>query len=472
MELARVELVKDGATLAELLVSVWADTRAAARRLVSSSALAPEVAQALARRLFGIVLGLGEGDEARAQDLASTLLYGFSEQALGAEASTVRALLAHPLEGAQSLGAQILLAQGAAPTQELLVGLLRSPFGSVRAVAVGLVARQPDATIKARPELLLALLGHPLDDVRAAALPILRRVASDAAMVALVVEELVEVLLDPGAPQEVASFAGRTLHAELGAGLGSIPEATVWRLIRAKGQAAQELGGRLLARLDGAAMTAEQLVTLSGHEILALREAAWAIIGRHPGALRADVFLAARMLEVRWDDTRQFAMRFFREVVQAEDLSVAALVGMCDSVRPEVQRFGQEMIQRHFQPEAGEEFLLKLSEHPSSGVQLFVTHWLESYAAGHPARLAALEPYFIRALTRVNRGGLTKARVARFLLDEAGRGPEAAAVVGRVMARVSGTMAVQTKAAALEGMVKALATDGSLALPIKPVGVR
>jgi hypothetical protein len=86
--------------------------------------------------------------------------------------------------------------------------------------------------------------------------------------------------------------------------------------------------------------------------------------------------------------------------------------------------------------------------------------------------LAALEPYFIRALTRVNRGGLTKARVARFLLDEAGRGPEAAAVVGRVMARVSGTMAVQTKAAALEGMVKALATDGSLALPIKPVGVR
>jgi hypothetical protein len=165
-------------------------------------------------------------------------------------------------------------------------------------------------------------------------------------------------------------------------------------------------------------------------------------------------------------------MRFFREVVQAEDLSVAALVGMCDSVRPEVQRFGQEMIQRHFQPEAGEEFLLKLSEHPSSGVQLFVTHWLESYAAGHPARLAALEPYFIRALTRVNRGGLTKARVARFLLDEAGRGPEAAAVVGRVMARVSGTMAVQTKAAALEGMVKALATDGSLALPIKPVGVR
>jgi hypothetical protein len=118
-----------------------------------------------------------------------------------------------------------------------------------------------------------------------------------------------------------------------------------------------------------------------------------------------------------------------------------------------VQRLGQELLLRHFRQEHGQVYMLKLSEHPSASMQLFVTNYLEQHAAGHPERLQELEPYFIRALSQVNRGGLTKRRIFDFLARQAQTSQGAAPVVGRIMSRVSGTVAVQAKASSLEILV-------------------
>ena len=129
------------------------------------------------------------------------------------------------------------------------------------------------------------------------------------------------------------------------------------------------------------------------------------------------------------------------------------LVAVCDSVRPDVQAFGRELVTRFFQESHGHEYLLRLSEHPSADVQLFATNYLERFATGSLERIALLEPYFLGVLSRVNRGRVAKARVFAFLRAESDKSPEAAQLVARLMTRQSLTMAIGDKAASIENMI-------------------
>lgn len=454
VESGQSHFLADGAFLARLITSQWADTRNLGRRLLRAAILPAAVSRALVEQLIEQLLALGAGEEAKALDIGDTLARGFSSELPGMDAGWVRRLLEHPLEGAQELGAQILLAQRQLPAPELLRALLSSPFASVRAAALRLVSQQTDLFLSDRPPLLLALLVNPQQDVREAALPLLRRLLqARPSLGGELAAPLAQVLLDSRAPDEVVAAASRLLRSELVGSLGSVGEDTVWALIRSKAGAAQEIGGLLLPRLDASKMEMDQIVMLADHEILALRQAAWAICEEHLDKVRQDIFQATRMLDARWEDTRQFVFALMRDRLAAEDFTPAALVSVCDSVRPEVQRLGQELLLRHFRQESGPEYMLRLSEHPSSNMQLLVTNYLEQHAAGHPERLEALEPYFVRALSQVNRGGLAKKRIFAFLQSQAQTSQEAAQVVGRIMSRISGTMAVQAKAASLEIMV-------------------
>jgi hypothetical protein len=139
---------------------------------------------------------------------------------------------------------------------------------------------------------------------------------------------------------------------------------------------------------------------------------------------------------------------------------------VCDSVRPEVQAFGRELVTRFFRESHGHEYLLRLSEHPSADVQLFATNYLETYATGSLERLRQLEPYFLGVLSRVNRGRVAKARVFAFLTAEAERSPEAAQLVANLMTRQSLTMAIGDKAASIVAMVAVAGRFADTPLPI------
>lgn len=472
---AQSHFLSDGAFLAQLLVSRWSDTRNLGRQLLRAAILPGEVTRALVEQLVSQVLALGAEDAAKALDISETLIGRFAAELVGLEEGLLQRLLAHPLEGAQSLGAQVLMARRVLPSPPVLMALLRSGFASVRAVAVRLVSQQTDLTLLGRPELALALLVNPREDVRAAGAPLLRRlVEASASFAASIAAELVDVIADPTAPAEVVEGCAGLVGGELSGFLGLVTEAQIWRLIRSKVGVAQELGGRLLPRIDGASMTMEQLVLLGGHEVLALRQASWALCERHLDKVKAEIFTATRLLDVRWQDTREFAFALLRDKLRAEDFTAAALVSVCDSVRPEVQRLGQALIAHHFQEQDGAEYLLRLSEHPSTNMQLFVTNYLERYAAGDAEKLAALEPYFVRALSQVNRGGLARQRIFHFLAREATGSFAAAQVVARVMERVSATIAVEARAHAVEIMVSLRAAWPTLETPLRarPVEAR
>ena len=171
------------------------------------------------------------------------------------------------------------------------------------------------------------------------------------------------------------------------------------------------------------------------HDILSVREAVWQIGREHPERLAADLRNAYRLADARWEDSRRWAFALFRDRLAGADWPAEALVGLCDSVKPDVQRFGREMIGRLFREEDGERYALELSEHPDADMQAFAGHFLDRFAADDPAHVRRLQFFCTAVLTRVNKGRVAKERAFAFLERAARSGPEAAAVVAEVLAR-------------------------------------
>ena len=110
------------------------------------------------------------------------------------------------------------------------------------------------------------------------------------------------------------------------------------------------------------------------------------------------------------------------------------------------------MITTYFDVANVTEFLLKLSQHPSPAIQLFVSSWLESASAGDADKLRQLEPYFTNILSQVHRGRVVKTRVQAFLSQQAVLSEEIGAFVARLYARQVVTVAVGDKARYIEGL--------------------
>jgi len=194
----------------------------------------------------------------------------------------------------------------------------------------------------------------------------------------------------------------------------------------------------------------------------------------NPGNHLDEVARAIRLLDTGWEDARSFFFEAFRTRLGASDFTPGILVSVCDSVRPEVQQFGRELVTKYFTEEAGQEYMLKLSEHPSAELQLFVTNYLERYCADDPQRLHEMSHYFTSVLSRVNKARAAKARVMAFLTSEAQKSEGAARVVAGILARQSATVAVGLKASAIEAMLAIRRAYPNIPLPldVKPAEVR
>ena len=229
--------------------------------------------------------------------------------------------------------------------------------------------------------------------------------------------------------------------------------------------------------------TTDEIVELAVADVLAVRQAARTlfdlVIDRYrqatnPGNHLDEVARVIRLLDTDWEDARSFFFEAFRTRLGASDFTPGILVSVCDSVRPDVQQFGRELVTKYFTEESGQEYMLKLSEHPSAELQLFVTNYLERYCADDPRRLRELSHYFTSVLSRVNKARVAKARVIAFLTSEARKSEEAARVVAGVLTRQSVTVAVGMKASAIEAMlaIRRAYPDIPLPLDIKPAEVR
>jgi len=462
--------------LVSLVLSPFADTRAYARALLMSAVLPAGVAESLLARAIAVMLALpadapgAEVQDARAREGGETLLRVFAAPLRGLGLGVLRDLAQHPLAAVQGFAAEVLLAHTLRPEElpEALIAALavESPFPAVRGLGVRLFGALPDEALMQRVNLLLAFATSALADQRAAIRPVLQRLASQPRFGELIVPPLLVTLLTKEEHEGVHSSVLALLKTDLAAALGGVPKDAVLRLLRSRHPAAQELGGILLGRnVDPASLEVAEVARLASHEILAVREAAWKFYRENKPRLVAEMDVAIKILDATWEDSRAFAFALFRGY-EEHDFTPDVLVAVCDSVRPDVQAFGRELVTRFFRESQGHEYLLRLSEHPSAEVQLFATNYLEAYAAGSLERLRQLEPYFLGVLSRVNRGRVAKARVFAFLTAEAGRSPEAAQLVATLMTRQSLTMAVGDKAASIVAMVEVARRFADTPLPI------
>lgn len=100
-------------------------------------------------------------------------------------------------------------------------------------------------------------------------------------------------------------------------------------------------------------------------------------------------------------------------------------------------------------------------------MQLFVTHYLERYAADRPERLRQLKPYFLSALCMVNKGRTTKQRLYAFLCEEALKSEAAARIVTDILVRQSATIAVGDKANAIRILLRLQQVYPTLDMPLQ-----
>jgi len=432
-------------------------------RLLCQCALTlPGQAQAIVLQLLDWLDNCGdlEDAEARMPAIAADLLWLLNNplRTAAAEAPYTHLLhlLEHRLSSVRVLAGEWLLLHKQSATAipgPTLAAILQSSDAIFRAVGVKLFSSLPDHVLAQQAQLIYAFATNTDAGVRAAIDPVMQRLAPiDPVFRAT----LLPLLLDALFRSEPAEGVHDDVIAWLSGPFKEAPELSerdlAVRLLAARSKGAQQFGGRLLPRHRAEEFSVADWATLARNPVAAVREWAFAAYTAHAATVRTDMEAALRIFDSRFDDSIVFAERFFSTQCGSDDWTPLLLVNLCDHLSPAVQRFGRSMITAHFNVGDITEFMLKLSQHPSANMQLFVSAWLESACAGDAGELHKLESYFLSVLSQVNKGRPAKARVQAFLREQAVLSEPIAALVARIFARQVVTVAIADKAQYIEGL--------------------
>ena len=418
----------------------------------------PGQPDAIVLRLLDWLDGCTDRDAAAAMvsDIVWALDHPLQPAARQAPYERLLMLVRHPLAPVRALACQWLLLH-AAPASSLpptvLATLLRDPDPAVRALGVQLFGVLPDAMLATQVDLVAVFACAPDAQVRQAIGPVIARLApADAAFA----EQLLPALLDglfraetgPGMHADLLSWiTGPLAHTP-----GLADPDLLRRLLAARSKGAQLLGAALVDRFDALQFDVAEWAAFGRNQNVGVRRWAYAAFEAHAERARAQLETALHLFDSRFDDTRAFAIRYFGAVCTRADWTPLLLVSLCDHADPAAQRFGRAMITAHVDVADAADFMLKLSQHPSANMQLFVSGWLESASAGNLDTLRRLESYFLTVLSQVNRGRTAKSRVQDFQAQQALLSDDIAAFVARLFARQVVTVAIGDKARYIEAL--------------------
>lgn len=457
-----VRYAADTLLVATILCSPVEAVRLHGRLLCQSALTLAGQPAAIALQLLDWLDHCGDIDDAEAlvpaiaSDLTWIIDNPLRAAAADAPYNRVLALTAHRLAAVRILACHWLLLHSAPPSAlpaSTLATLLRDPDVNVRGMGVRLFGALPDHLLSAQIDLIASFATHPDAAIRRGIDAVIERLAAnDPAFAA----SILPVLLD-------ALFRGETgdgLHTDLLAWIDGplrlAPELNdphlLQRLLAARSKGAQRLGAALIGRVQPAQFDVADWASFGRNQNANVRQWAYAAFSAHPEQARAQMEAALRLFDSKFDDTREFATQFFSTAFTREDWTPLLLVNLCDHLDPAAQRFGRAMITTHFDVADITEYMLKLSQHPSANMQLFVSAWLESASGGNVERLRRLEPYFLSVLSQVNRGRVVKTRVQAFLREQAALSEDIAAFVAQVFARQVVTVAIADKAQYIEGL--------------------
>lgn len=467
----------DAVFASTLLLSVHDDARRFARNTLATTLLVPTVSRAIVARVLSELLAT-DRDEALTEeigrDLEQALTQTFASVARTLSLDVIGDLLGHPSAAVQRLGVALLDAHDTRPEAlppELLATPMVSAHADVRAAGVRLFGKLPDRILATRVAVLADLCINPHQEVRDAVGPIVGRLARfDADFARALTLALVDALAQPEPQEGLHAQTVALIRAQLAPALSGLSLEPIWKLLHAPDAATQELGGTLLENnVPADQLEIWRVAKLGSHDVLAVRQAAWRIYRESLPGLKAKASEALTILDATWEDTRQFAFDFFGQHFGSEDFSPTLLVGICDSVRPDVQQFGRKLVTRFFVEDDGPAYLTRLSQHPTADMQRFATNYLEQFASGSPDRIESLSRYFATVLCGVNKGRVAKKRVLSFLRREALADLRVATMVAELLTELSLTIAVEYRAAAIEILDAIRRTHPSVPTPLRVV---
>lgn len=376
--------------------------------------------------------------------------------------SIVEQLLSSALNANQILAVKILVnkTRKVSATEipvSLTASLLQSEFSEVRDGGIELLNQYPDHFMEQNIQFLLNLVGAGDEKVLAAVLNIMRKLlASQSDIGNTIVPHFVYALMRKeqfeGAHVLISEFLLKDLKPNWSNGL---EPKEITKLIHAQYRISHLTAYEILkAYSQPDRFSLRQIISFGSHEILAIRQWSWNYFKENVARIREERNQSLSLLDAKWDDTRAYAFHFFKTAFTEEDWDPDTLISIVDSIRPDVERFGKEMITRFFNAEHALDYLTKLSEHPSVNVQAFVSSYLAAYTKDQPELLRELTFYFRSVLTRVNKGRVAKDRIFDFLHEESLKNIETAIWAVGILDDVSAQSTIQDKAACIAILTK------------------
>ncbi len=393
------------------------------------------------------------------KDVGDTLIAVCQESLATVHLSILEDLLSHAFPHLHILAARILSIHSIAPDAYpagLLEKALTSTHPEARKLGVGLFNRFSDDELLKRQDIVASfcLSEHP--EIRTAVRSIVGKLAKQSAAFG---EELTQsyypLLLRKEQRDGIHEDLLSILKGPLSGFLKSIPIEYSLKMLESKHRAGQELGWELLSRfVDLSALSNAQIARLANNELLAVREAIHSWFSENIERVKADLDTTLGIVDSDWNDTRTFAIDYFRTNVDEDEWTPELLVSLCDSIREPVQAYGRDMITRNFQKEHGPDYLKCLCEHPSPDMQIFAINYVEKNASDKLEVLQSLEPLFTSILCMINKGRIAKKRIYRFLENEALKSEPAAKFAIGLLERQSLTTTLRDKTACIQLMAK------------------
>jgi hypothetical protein len=435
-----------------------------AKDLIKSSQLSSDVKNAVTGKAVAAIMAISEmnaTNEATIKRASEALLEIFGNELQQVSLTVIADLLQHPVPPVLLFGLQLLKAkkQQINPQElnkSLLFGLLQHSYAPVRDMGISLFTDIPaDVLLKYQEEIIVCCTSV-YSNIRQGLAPVVDRMAQqEKAFGDKAAEMLMPCLLRKETSEGLHEDVSRLLCTVLSGHLQNANKETALNLLYSNYSPAQNVGVVILEKYtDAAQLTIPQVIALGGHENLNVRNWCWSFYKQQVARIKYEKEAAVKILESKWQDTRQFAMQYFRDSFSESDWTIDALITLADSIKPDVEAYGRELITRFFTGEDGTAYLLKLSQHPSEKMQLFATNYLERFAADNVAKIQSLEFYFRSVLTRVNKSRIAKNRIYHFLLIEGRKSEEAAKAVSAILSDISATAAIGDKAKCIEVLLQ------------------
>lgn len=462
---------------ADLVVALWFSAHERARRQGQGLALlaAPD---ALLAELQDTLLALDPADPGLAEGAAQAeqLLQGPLRPAAAAWTglASIFSLLDHPAVPVLSLAVSWVLLHptGLALLPPLLLTrLMRAEDADRRACGARLLAALPDELLAQQVELLCALALSEHAGIRAAIAPALLRLAvKDETLGRAVAVRLHERLFQADSTEALHEDLLRWLTGELAAVAPARDASGSWRALQARSRGAQRYGAWGLSALPPQDFSLRQMATLARHADAEVRH--WAmraidhtLVAPITPQQSADLLPLA---DTCFEDSRRYAQQLFGERLPEAALEVELLIAWVDHPQAWVQALGRSRLVRRMSAADASLCLTRLSQHPSTEVQLFVTQWLLDLPRGDAQALArqlrTLTPYLLTVLSQVHRGRAAKARITRFLRAQI-EAPETAVVVAEIFARQVVSASLTDKPQYIAGLRDIAARHPSIELP-------